>query len=64
MASEQQQAVDILFFWWQAGPERWFSIDSAFDRQVAEQFMATYDHAASGGLDHIGRQPPMVRWRY
>ena len=57
VASEQQQAVDILFFWWQAGPERWFSIDNAFDRQVADQFMATYDHAASGGLDHWEATP-------
>ena len=57
MASEQQQAVDILFFWWQAGPERWFSIDNAFDRQVADQFMAPYDHAASGRLDHWEATP-------
>jgi len=36
MAS-RQQAVDSLFFWWQAGPERWFSADEAFDRQIADR---------------------------
>ena len=52
-----QQAVDILFFWWQAGPERWFSTDAAFDRRIADRFMATYHHAASGGLDHWEATP-------
>ncbi len=57
MASGQQQAVDILFFWWQAGPERWFSSNAAFDRQIADRFMGTYHHAASGELDHWEAAP-------
>ncbi|MYA90250.1 MAG: DUF924 domain-containing protein [Synechococcus sp. SB0663_bin_10] len=57
MASGQHQAVDILFFWWQVGPERWFSTNAAFDRQVADQFMAMYHHAAAGGLDHWEATP-------
>ena len=51
MASGQQQVVEHPLFWWQAGPQRWFSTGHAFDRQVADQSMATYHHAAAGKLD-------------
>lgn len=57
MASGQQQAVDILFFWWQAGPQRWFSTDAAFDQQVTAQFLASHHHAAQGELDHWQTAP-------
>src|SRR5207253_8977356 len=41
----------ILAFWRAAGPEKWFEPDSAFDAEIGEKFLATYEAAARGLLD-------------
>jgi len=40
----------VLAFWRAAGPDKWFEKDAAFDVQIQEKFLATYEAAAAGGL--------------
>jgi uncharacterized protein (DUF924 family) len=42
--------ADIVDFWREAGPERWFRVDSAFDDRFRERFFATHLQAAAGEL--------------
>jgi uncharacterized protein (DUF924 family) len=41
---------DVLAFWREAGPDRWFTKDDAFDASVRDKFLATYEAAAAGEL--------------
>jgi uncharacterized protein (DUF924 family) len=41
---------DVLQFWREAGPGRWFRRDDAFDAAFRERFLATHEAAASGAL--------------
>jgi uncharacterized protein (DUF924 family) len=43
-------AVDVISFWQKAGPDRWFTKDLAFDDEIRERFLATYEAAAAGHL--------------
>jgi uncharacterized protein (DUF924 family) len=43
--------TDILHFWREAGPKRWFANDDAFDRAIALKFEATHHAAARGEYD-------------
>jgi uncharacterized protein (DUF924 family) len=43
-------AADIVSFWREAGPDRWFNKDTAFDSQIRDRFLATYEAAAAGHL--------------
>lgn len=47
---ETPQAV--LAFWRAAGPDRWFAKDEAFDTAISSRFLATYEAAATGELEH------------
>jgi uncharacterized protein (DUF924 family) len=40
----------VLVFWREAGPKKWFTKDVAFDSEVRNRFLATYEAAATGGL--------------
>jgi uncharacterized protein (DUF924 family) len=40
----------ILQFWGDAGPSRWFRRDDAFDAAFRERFLAAHEAAASGSL--------------
>jgi len=40
----------IISFWEGAGPEKWFSRDDAFDAEIRDRFMATYEAAVAGDL--------------
>jgi uncharacterized protein (DUF924 family) len=42
--------ADILAFWREAGPQRWFARDDAFDAMVRTRFLAVHDAAAAGLL--------------
>lgn len=42
---------DILEFWWQAGPSKWWSRNDKFDRAIEQQFGGTYRAAIAGELD-------------
>jgi uncharacterized protein (DUF924 family) len=43
---------DVLRFWQDAGPQRWFKRDATFDAQFRERFLASHEAAAAGALDH------------
>jgi uncharacterized protein (DUF924 family) len=40
----------VLDFWFGAGPQKWFSRDDAFDKEILERFLPTYEAAAAGRL--------------
>ncbi|WP_210484874.1 DUF924 family protein [Microvirga antarctica] len=48
---------DILAFWREAGPSRWFSKDDAFDQLCRDRFLATYEAAARGDLNEWELSP-------
>jgi uncharacterized protein (DUF924 family) len=43
---------DLLRFWREAGPQRWFRRDDAFDAEFRERFLAAHEAAAAGTLQH------------
>jgi len=40
----------ILAFWREAGPDKWFKRDDAFDADIRDKFLSTYEAAATGKL--------------
>jgi uncharacterized protein (DUF924 family) len=40
----------IIAFWREAGPDRWFKKDSAFDDEIKRRFLTTHEAAAAGKL--------------
>ncbi|HSI54857.1 MAG: DUF924 family protein [Ramlibacter sp.] len=42
---------DVLDFWREAGPSRWFRKDEAFDQQFRARFLDAHDSALRGDLD-------------
>jgi uncharacterized protein (DUF924 family) len=42
--------AEVLAFWREAGPPRWFAKDNLFDAEIARRFLATYEAAARGEL--------------
>ena len=48
--SETVTPADVLAFWREAGPDKWFTKDEAFDADVRERFLSTYEAAAAGQL--------------
>ncbi|EAU43312.1 hypothetical protein FP2506_10721 [Fulvimarina pelagi HTCC2506] len=47
----------IVEFWWDAGSEKWFSKDEAFDETVRSRFLDIYEQAAEGHLDDWIEEP-------
>jgi uncharacterized protein (DUF924 family) len=45
-------AADVLAFWREAGPSRWFRKDDAFDHEFRARFLGSHEAAARGELDH------------
>ena len=41
----------VLAFWREAGPDHWFERDDAFDADIREKFLPTYEAAAAGRLE-------------
>ena len=41
----------VVAFWREAGPDRWFSPDPAFDEACRTRFLLTYEAAARGDLN-------------
>jgi uncharacterized protein (DUF924 family) len=39
---------DVVKFWTDAGPEKWFKKDAAFDAEIRSRFLQTYEAAAAG----------------
>ena len=44
------EALDVVRFWQDAGPELWFAKDPEFDRRFRERFLALHEAAARGEL--------------
>ena len=42
---------EVLSFWREAGPEKWFSKDESFDQVCRDRFLPTYEAAARGDLN-------------
>jgi uncharacterized protein (DUF924 family) len=40
----------VIAFWRDAGPDKWFTKNDAFDRDIRERFLATHEAAALGRL--------------
>jgi uncharacterized protein (DUF924 family) len=40
----------VLAFWRDAGPDKWFKKNDAFDQDIHERFLETYEAAAAGTL--------------
>ena len=43
-------AANIVTFWREAGPARWFKKDPAFDDEIRRRFLAAHEAAAAGTL--------------
>ena len=50
MSENLASAADIVTFWREAGPKRWFEKDDAFDAEIRRRFLATHEAAAAGKL--------------
>ena len=47
----------IVDFWMQAGEDRWFFKDAAFDGALSVRFRAALEQARAGAFDHWGETP-------
>ncbi len=54
---DNPQPQDILAFWREAGPERWFKQDSQFDATLRWTFFGAYQSAAYGNLEDWKKTP-------
>jgi uncharacterized protein (DUF924 family) len=43
--------VDVVEFWREAGPGKWFKKDETFDAEIADRFSALYSATAQGAHD-------------
>jgi uncharacterized protein (DUF924 family) len=43
--------ADVLAFWREAGPQRWFKKDEGFDARFRARFLAAHEAAAAGACD-------------
>jgi uncharacterized protein (DUF924 family) len=48
---------DVVGFWKDAGPRKWFAKDEAFDALFGQRFEAAHFMAARRGLDHWAETP-------
>ncbi len=51
MSEDLERPEDIVEFWRQAGPERWFKKDEEFDRTLTGRFLDLRGKAAAGALE-------------
>jgi uncharacterized protein (DUF924 family) len=42
---------EVIAFWREAGADRWFKSDPAFDAEISERFLETHEAAAAGKLN-------------
>jgi uncharacterized protein (DUF924 family) len=45
------EALEVIQFWREAGPKRWFAKDDAFDAEIRRRFLPLVVAAQAGGLD-------------
>lgn len=51
------EAAEIIRFWRDAGPDRWYRKDDAFDREIADRFGQLHAGARSGDNDPWAENP-------
>jgi len=51
MALTDPDALSVVNFWREAGPDRWFQKNAAFDDEFRGRFLALHKKAAAGELD-------------
>lgn len=51
MTAPLATAEDVLAFWCDAGPSRWYRKDATFDQAFRDRFLQTHEAAAQGDLD-------------
>jgi uncharacterized protein (DUF924 family) len=44
------EPAEVVAFWREAGPKRWFEKDAAFDNEIRRRFLALHEDAAAGRL--------------
>ncbi len=49
--SDPPSPADVISFWRDAGHDRWYRKDDAFDAEIRRRFLATWEAAAGGRLD-------------
>ncbi len=52
MPDQSISPLDVLDFWWQAGPSKWFVQDDTFDAACRERFSSANEDAKAGKLNH------------
>ena len=57
MTPQFATASDVVAFWRDAGPDRWFTKDAAFDRDFKSRGLALHEAAARGDLDAWNATP-------
>lgn len=50
MTENSIEPADIVAFWRDVGPKRWFKKDAALDDEIRRRFLAAYEAAAGGRL--------------
>jgi len=55
--SAEPDPRDVLQFWQEAGPSRWFRRDDDFDQRFRDRFLAAHEAAAAGRLSSWGATP-------
>lgn len=56
-AAARYRPSDIIAFWSEAGPSRWFAKDDAFDHGFRDAFLVAHEAACRGELDDWQRTP-------
>jgi uncharacterized protein (DUF924 family) len=46
------EAIEVIDYWWQAGPSEWFAANPDFDREFRERFLPLHERAARGEFAH------------
>ncbi|MDB5857076.1 MAG: hypothetical protein JWQ76_765 [Ramlibacter sp.] len=54
MTTALASPAEVVGFWREAGPGKWFRKDAAFDRDFRDRFLATHEAAAAGRLSAWG----------
>ncbi|MBC5783574.1 DUF924 family protein [Ramlibacter sp. USB13] len=55
--SDEHDPTEVLRFWRDAGPARWFRVDAGFDALFRDRFLAAHEAAATGRLAHWSESP-------
>lgn len=53
----QPAPEQVVAFWHEAGPDKWFKKDDAFDAEITRRFLPSYEAAAAGRLSQWEETP-------